>query len=79
MIDIKVDLNNRPLTYFEDDIEQQPLTPNSILLGRDVVLPTNEEVTSEDEGKVRKQQKYVLRCKDAVWRRFHREYLVALT
>ena len=79
MIDIKVDLNNRPLTYFEDDIEQQPLTPNSILLGRDVVLPTNEEVTSEDEGEVRKQQKYVLRCKDAVWRKFHRQYLVALT
>ena len=36
-------------------------------------------MTSEDEGEVfRNQQKYVLRCKEVVWRRFHREYLVVL-
>ena len=59
----------------EDDIARQPLTPNSILLACDVVLPTDhQEVTSEDEGEVfRKRQKYVLRCKEAVWRRFHGE------
>ena len=48
-------------------------------MGRDVALPTDQELTSEDEGKVfRKRQKYVLKCKEAVWRRFPREYLVAL-
>ena len=79
LLDIEVNLNKRPLTYIEDDIAHQPLTPNSILLGRDVVLPTDQEVTSEDEEEVfRKQQKYVLKCKEAAWRKFHREYLVAL-
>ena len=60
-------------------ISHQPLTLNSILLGHDVVLPTDQEVTSENEVKLfRKWQKYVLRCKEAAWRKFHCEYLVAL-
>ena len=55
------------------------LTTNSILLGRDVVLPSEPEVTSEDEGEnFRKRQKYVLKCKQAAWKRFQHEYLVAL-
>ena len=44
LLDIEVNLNSRPLTYVEDDIAHQPLTPNSILLGRDVVLPADPEV-----------------------------------
>ena len=51
LLDIEVNLNNKPLTYIEDDIAHQPLTPNSALLGRDVVLPTDQEATSEDEGR----------------------------
>ena len=79
LLDIEVNLNNRPLTYIEDDIEHQPLTPNTILLGRDVVLPPDPEVTSEDEAeKFRKRQKYILKCKQAAWKRFQHEYLVAL-
>ena len=48
---IEVNLNNKPLTYIEDDIAHQPLTLNSALLGGDVVLPTDQEATSEDEGR----------------------------
>ena len=48
-------------------------------MGRDVVLPTDQEMTSEDEGEVfRKWQKYVIKSKETAWRRFHCEYLVAL-
>ena len=43
LLDIEANLNNRPQTYIEDDIAYQPLTPNSILLGRDVVLPTDKK------------------------------------
>ena len=79
LLDIEVNLNNGPLTYIEDDIAHQPLTPNSILLGRDVVLPPDQEVTSENEGeKFRKRQKYVQKCKQAAWKKFQHEYLVAL-
>ena len=74
LLDIEVNLNNRLPTYIEDDIAHQSLTPSSISLGRDAVLPTDQEVTPEDEGEVfRKRQKYLLKCKEAAWRRFHRE------
>ena len=46
---IEVNLSNRPLIYIEDDIAHQPLTPKIMLLGCDVVLPTDQVVTSEDE------------------------------
>ena len=49
LLDIDVNLNSRPLKYIKDDIAHQPLTLNSIL-PRDVMLPTDQEVTSEDEG-----------------------------
>ena len=52
LLDIEVNLNNRPPEYIEDDIAHQPLTPDSVILGRDVVLPTDQEVTSENEGEV---------------------------
>ena len=79
LLDIEFNLNNRPLTYIEDVIAHQPLTPNSILLGRDLVLPPDQEVTSENEGeKFRKRQKYVQKCKQAASKRFRHKYLVAL-
>ena len=79
MLDIEVNLNNKPLTYIEDDVAHQPLTPNNIILGRDVVLPTDQKVKSEGEGELfRKRKKYLLRCKETMCRRFHRKYLVAL-
>ena len=38
LLDVEVNLNNRPLTYIEDDIQYPILTPNSMLLGRDTVI-----------------------------------------
>ena len=49
---VTTNLNNKPLTYIQDNIAYQPLTLNSILLGRDVLLRTDQELTSKDEGKV---------------------------
>ena len=67
------------LKYFEDGITHQLLTTKSILFMRDVVLSTDQAVKSEDEREVfRKRQTFVLKCKGAAWRRFHREYLVDL-
>ena len=44
------------------------------------MLTTDTVVTSEDEAKVfRKQKKCFLKCKEAAWGRFHRNYLVVLT
>ena len=56
MLDIEVNMRNRPLTYIEDDIAHRLLIPNRTLLGRNVLLPTDQEVTSEDEGEILRKQ-----------------------
>ena len=35
-LDIEIILKNRPLTYIEEEIDYPILTPNSLILGRDV-------------------------------------------
>ena len=39
LLDIEIILNNRPLTYPEEKIDYSILTPNSLLLGRDINFP----------------------------------------
>ena len=34
MLDVEVNLNNRPLIYIEENLEYSVLTPNSMILGR---------------------------------------------
>ena len=78
LIDVEVNLNNRPLTYIKDDIQYPILTPNSMLLGRDTVILEEDSEEEDDQNSRKKRQKYIARCKDAVWRRWKREYLTAL-
>ena len=46
LLDVEVNLNNRSLTYIEEDLECSVLTPNSMILGRDIKLPDD---SSEDK------------------------------
>ena len=48
LLDIKVNLNNFPLTYLEDDVAFTVLTPNSLSFGQPTTLP--EEDYAEDGG-----------------------------
>lgn len=38
ILNVKVSMNNRPLSYVEDDEQLPVLTPNSLLFGRSNVL-----------------------------------------
>ena len=46
LLDVEVNLNNRSLTYIEEDLECSVLTLNSMILGRDIKLPDD---SSEDK------------------------------
>ena len=39
LTDIETTLNNRPLSYMEEDIDFPVLTPNSFLLGQQLIIP----------------------------------------
>ena len=77
LLDIEVALNNRPLSYVEDDPQLPVLTPNSLLFGQPNLLPELEHHHLETPD-LRKRAKYIKRCKDVLWKRWTDEYLKSL-
>ena len=77
LLDIETTLNNRPLSYVEDDDELPVLTPNSIIFGGDNFSP-EEEAEAIEETDLRKRAKYLRKCKERVWKRWTDEYVKAL-
>ena len=49
-----------------------------MLLGRDTVMLEEDPEEEDNRFSWKKRQKYGVRCKDAAWRRWKREYLTAL-
>ena len=76
-MDVEITLNNRPLGYMEDDVELLVLTPNFLLLRQSNILPEMNPSGIEDAD-LRKRGRYLLKCKEALWRRWSREYVKAL-
>ena len=77
VLDVETQLNRRPLSYVEDDVQLPLLTPSSFLFQRSTRFP-EQEPWREETTDLRKRAKYLRSCKEAVWRRWSREYLVAL-
>ena len=77
LLDIEIILNNRSLTYIDEEIDYPIFTLNSLILGRDVNFPDAAPHESESET-IKKRHKYIKRCKEALWKRWKHEYLVAL-
>ena len=77
LLDIEVTLNNCPLSYLEDDVQLPTLTPNSFLFTNSNILPELAPYHL-DERDLRKRAKFLLKTKDAMWRRWTSEYLRAL-
>ena len=76
VLDIEVTLNNRPLMHVEKDIQMPLLTPNTLQYGQPLLVP--EEDLDKDVPKMKRQQRYINKCKDAAWTRWKKEYLKAL-
>ena len=71
-------LNNRPLSYLEEDVQLPTLTPNSFLFTISNILPELAPYHL-DKRDLRKRAKFPLKTKDAIWRRWTSEYLRALS
>ena len=77
LLDVEVALNNRPLSYVEEDVQLPVLTPASMLYSQPNLLPERQPHHEEDMP-LRKGAKYLQKCKDAMWQRWTREYLRGL-
>ena len=47
LTDIETTVNSRPLTYKEEDIEFPFLTPNSFVLGQQLIIPNEDQKISK--------------------------------
>ena len=77
LLDIEITLNNRPLTYMEEDVQLPPLTPNLLLFINTNVLLELAPYHLEEKN-IRKRAKFLQQCKRAVWKRWTTKYLRAL-
>ena len=77
LLDVEVALNNRPLSYVEEDVQLPLLTPNMLQFGRPNLLP-DPEAHHQENPNPRKRARYLARCKDVIWRRWSAEYLRGL-
>ena len=77
ILDIELALNNRPLSYVEDDVQLPILTPNMMMFGIPNHLP-EEDADNVEDTNLRKRAKYLRKCKDSLWTRWTGEYVKAL-
>ena len=63
-LNIEINLNKRPLTYVENDIELPVLTPNSLINSHSIRIAENE--FDDDDTNLLKRQRYKP-CKQAVY------------
>ena len=68
ILDIELALNNRPLSYVEDDVQLPILTPNVMMFGVPNHLP-EEDADNVEDADLRKRAKYLRKCKDSLWAR----------
>ena len=78
ILDVEQTLNNRPLSYVEDDIQFPVLTPNNLIYGEPNFIPSVEDHYLIEKGDLRKRFQYVKKCKDDAWNRWTREYVKGL-
>lgn len=78
VLDVEVALNNRPLSYVEEDVQLPVLTPSSLLFQGPNLLPEQESCYIKDRDLRKRELKYLRKCKEAMWSRWSREYLRAL-
>ena len=77
LLDVETQINRRPLSYVEDDVDLSVLTPSTFLFQCTSQLPVEESWRIKDYD-LSKRAKYLRNCMSNLWSRWQREYLIAL-
>ena len=77
LLDVEIVLNNRPLSYTEDDIQLPTLTLNALLFIKCNLFP-ELQLYHLKEADLRKRAKFLQQSKDQIWHCWFSEYLRAL-
>ena len=77
VLEVETCMNDRPLSYLEDDPQLPVLTPNTFLFQRPQVLPELQPHEAEERD-LKKRLKFLRATKDSLWNRWTQEYLTGL-
>ena len=77
LLDVEIAVNNRPLSYVEEDDKFPLLTPNLMMYGQSNILPETVVADIEDT-ELRKRAKHLRRSKNVLWSRWSTEYVRGL-
>ena len=77
LLDVELCLNNRPLSYVENDIQMPILTPNIMIFGQPNHVPEQDADNVNDKD-LRKRARFLRDCKTKIWKRWTNEYLRGL-
>ena len=77
ILDVEVAVNNRPLSYVEDDVELPVLTPVAMMQVQPNIVP-EVDADSVENADLRKRARYLRHCKDVMWSRWIAEYIRSL-
>ena len=67
LMDIEITLNNRRLSYVEDDIWMPILTPNTMMHGIAISKMEEDFASSIEVKDLRKRTRYIQKCKNLAW------------
>ena len=74
VLNVGVAVNNRPLSYVEDDVELPVLTPVTMMYAQCNLLP-EEDADAVENVDLCKRARCVRRCKEVLWLRWTTEYI----
>ena len=77
LLEVEVTMNNRPLSYVEEDIQSPILTPNLLQFVRPNLLPETQGHQLENQD-LRRRARYLKKCNNVLWGRWSSEYLRGL-
>ena len=63
VMEVEITLNNKPLSYIEDDIQMPILTPNTMIYGI-AISKVEEDVSSMEEKDLRKRARHIQKSKN---------------
>ena len=63
VMEVEITLNNKPLSYIEDDIQMPILTPNTMIYGI-AISEVEEDVSSMEEKDLRKRARHIQKSKN---------------
>ena len=68
LLDTEINLNNRSLTYLEDNIAFPVLISSSLIFGKPTTLLKEDYTEDDGNTEMKRQSRYIKKCKESIWK-----------